>query len=59
MAIKIFMEFGHESVYLGILIKEKCKLQLKHIWYPMVLSFINEYGKDMIPFDLKWIIMLC
>ena len=24
------------------------------VWYPLVLSFINNYEKDMVPFDVRW-----
>ena len=24
------------------------------IWYPLVLSFINNYEKNMVPFDVRW-----
>lgn len=25
-------------------------------WYPLVQSFIGDYGKDMVPFDARWAI---
>ena len=24
------------------------------VWYPLVLSFIDNYEKDMVPFDVRW-----
>ena len=24
------------------------------VWYPLILSFINNHEKDMIPFDVRW-----
>ena len=24
------------------------------VWYPLVISFVNNYGKDMVPFDIRW-----
>ena len=26
------------------------------VWYPLVLSFIDNYEKDMVPFDIKVVI---
>lgn len=48
MAIKYSMDNGHENVYLSLQTNEQFMMQIKQIWYPMVLSFINEYSKEMI-----------
>ena len=26
------------------------------VWYPLVLSFNDNYQKDMVPFDIRWVI---
>ena len=56
MAIKEFIDNGHGNVNLVFLTNEKFKLQFKMIWYPMIVSFINNYGNYMILFDIKWAI---
>lgn len=33
---------------------DKVKEQLQMIWYPLVLLFIKNYGRDMVPFDVRW-----
>ena len=50
MDVKEFMDNSHKNVNLGLLTDDKFKSQIKMIWYPMVVSFIN----DMIPFDIRW-----
>ena len=51
LAVKEFMDNGHKNINLGLLTNVKIKLQIKMIWYPMVVSFINNYRKYMIPFN--------
>lgn len=26
------------------------------IWYPLLSSFIEDYGNDMVPFNVRWAI---
>lgn len=54
IAIKDYMHNGRTLVDSGIITNNKFKEQLCMVLYPLVLSFINNYGKDMIPFDIRW-----
>lgn len=50
------MNNGHTLMDSGTISKYKFKEQLQMIYYPLVLSFIEDCGKDMIPFDVRWAI---
>ena len=52
-AIKDFMDNGHTLMNSGAITKDKFKEQLQMVWYPLVLSFIDTYEKDMVPFDVR------
>ena len=38
----------------GTITNNKFKEQLRMVWYPLVLSFIDNYVKDIVPFDVRW-----
>ena len=40
----------------GTITNNKFKEQLHMVWYPLVLSFIRNYDKDMVSFDVRWAI---
>ena len=48
------MHNGRTLVDSGTITNIKFKEQLWMVWYPLVLSFTNNYGKDMVPFDIRW-----
>ena len=52
-AIKGFMDNGHTLMNSGAITRDKFKEQLQLVWYPLVLSFIDTYEKDMVPFDVR------
>ena len=54
IAIKDCMHNGRTLVDLGTITNNEFKEQLCRVWYPLALSFINNYGKDMVPFDIRW-----
>ena len=54
IAIKDCMHNGRTLVDLGTITKDNFKEQLRMVWYPLVLSFIDNYKKDMVPFDVRW-----
>ena len=54
IAIKDCMHNSRTLVDLGTITNDKFKEQLRMVWYPLVLSFINDYGKDVVPFDVRW-----
>ena len=56
MVVKEFMDSGHEIIYLCLLTNGKFKSQIKKIWCHMVISLINDYGKDMILLNVRWAI---
>ena len=53
MAIKEFMDNGHTLIDSGAITIDKFDDQLQMVWYPLVLSFIDNYEKDMIPFNVR------
>ena len=53
MAIKEFMDNGHTLIDSGAITIDKFDKQLQMVWYPLVLSFIDNYEKDMVPFDVR------
>ena len=53
MAIKEFMDNGHTLIDSGAITIDKFDDQLRMVWYPLVLSFIDNYEKDMVPFDIR------
>ena len=54
IAIKDYMHNGRTLVDSGTITNIEFKEQLRMVWYPLVLSFTNNYGKDMVPFDIRW-----
>ena len=50
------MHNGRTLVASGMITNGKFKEQLRMVWYPLVLSFINNYENDMVPFDAMWAI---
>ena len=54
IAIKDCIHDGRTLVDLGIITNNKSKEQLRMVWYTLVLSFIHNYEKDMVPFDVRW-----
>ena len=48
------MHNGRTLVDLGTITNNKFKEQLRMVQYPLVLSFIDNYKKDMVPFDVRW-----
>ena len=54
ITIKDCMHNGRTLVDSGTITNNKFKEQLCMVWYPLVLSFIDNYKKDMIPFDVRW-----
>ena len=52
-AIKDFMDNGHTLMNSSTITTDKFKEQLQMVWYPLVLSFIDTYGKHMVPFDVR------
>ena len=53
MAIKEFMDNGHTLIDSGAITIDKFDKQLQMVWYPLVLSFIDNYEKDMVLFDVR------
>ena len=47
------MHNGRTLVDSGTITNNKFKEQLRMVWYPLVLSFIHNYEKDMAPFDVR------
>ena len=56
MAIKEFMDNGHTLIDSGAITIDKFDKQLQMVWYPLVLSFIDNYEKDMVQFDIRVVI---
>ena len=54
--IRNFMNNAHTFMDSGTISKDKFKEKLKMICYPLTLSFIEDYEKDMVPFDVRWAI---
>ena len=53
MAIKEFMDNGHTLIDSGAITIDKFDQQLQMVWYPLVLSFIDNCEKDMVLFDVR------
>ena len=53
MAIKKFIDNGHTLIDSSAITIDKFDKQLQMVWYPLVLSFIDNYEKDMVPFDIR------
>ena len=47
------MYSGRILVNSDTITNDKFKEQLRTVWYPLVLSFINDYEMDMVPFDVR------
>ena len=56
MAIKEFLDNGHTLIDSGAITIGKFDKQLQMVWYPLILSFIDNYEKDMVPFDVRVVI---
>ena len=54
IAIKDCIHNGRTLVDSGTITNNKFKEQLLMVWYPLVLSYISYYEKDMVPFDVRW-----
>ena len=53
IAIKDYMYNGRTLVNSGTITNNKFKEQLSMVWYLVVLSFHNDYGNNMVPFDIR------
>ena len=53
MAIKEFMDNGHTLIDSSTITIDRFHKKLQMVWYPLVLSFIDNYEKDMVPFDIR------
>ena len=53
MAIKEFIDNGHTLNDSGAITIDKFDKQLRMVWYPLVLSLIDNYENDMVPFDVR------
>ena len=53
MAIKEFMDNGHTLIDSGAITIDKFDKQLQMVWYLLVLSFIDNYEKNMVPVDIR------
>ena len=56
IAIKDYMHNGRTLVDSGTITNNKFKEQLQIVWYPIVISFIQNYEIDMVAFDIRWAI---
>ena len=54
IAIKDCMYNGRILVDSGTITNNKFKEQLHMVWYPLVLSFIDNYQIDIVPFNVRW-----
>ena len=54
IAIKDSIHNGRTLVDSGTITNNKFKEQLQMVWYPLVLSSIKDYEKDMVSFDVRW-----
>ena len=45
---------GRTLVDSGTITTNEFKEQLGMVWYPLFLSFINNYEKHMVSFDVSW-----
>ena len=48
------MHNGRILVDPGTIANNKFKEQLRMVWCLLVISLINNYEKDMVPFDVRW-----
>ena len=56
IAIKDCMYNGRNLLDSDTITNCKFKEQLRMVWYPLILSFIDNYEKDMVPFNIRWAI---
>lgn len=52
-AIMEFMDDGYKLIKPGTITRDKFREHLQIIWYLLVLSFIDKYGKDMVLFYVR------
>ena len=50
------MHNGRSLVNSSIVTNNNVKEQLWMAWYPLILSCLDNYEKDMVPFDIRWAI---
>lgn len=43
-----------EKVHSGVLTNEALMFVLEHVWVPLVHSFVADWGKDMVPHEIRW-----
>ena len=52
--IKTMLAKARELRNMSIITEEGFKTKIANVWYPLTLKFVMMYGKEMIPFDIRW-----
>ena len=41
---------------MGVISEMGLRTRIANVWYPLTLQFVKQYGKEMVPFDIRWAI---
>ena len=52
--IKTMLAKAKELRKMSIIAEEGFKTTIADVWYPLTLKFVMVYGKEMVPFDIRW-----
>ena len=52
--IKTTLAKARELRNMSIITEQVLKAKIADEWYPLTLRFVMMYGKEMVPFDIRW-----
>ena len=54
--IKNMIAHANKLRDMSIITEQGLKTRIATIWYPLTVKFIKRFGKEMVPFDIRWAI---